>query len=135
MNQKVLIVDDQEDLRRILRLALSRGDYSVLEAVTGAEALALCNAEHPDVIMLDVMMPGMHGFEVCGRIRHSPWAKQSTPYIVVISALDQPDAIAGARAVGADAYVVKPYSPVRLVEIIESRMRSAVAIPVLRTCR
>ena len=133
IEQKLLIVDDQDDLRRMLRIALGDGKYALLEAATGAEALKIAEQEHPDVILLDVMMPGgMHGFEVCGRIRHSAYARGKPPYIALLTALEQPDDIASGQAVGADIYIIKPYSPVRLIEVVESRLRSARGIPVVR---
>ncbi|MEI7612577.1 MAG: response regulator [Betaproteobacteria bacterium] len=136
MEQKLLIVDDQDDLRRMLRLALGYGKYIMYEATTGLEALAIAEREQPDVVLLDVMMPGgMHGFEVCSRIRQfaKTWAKP--PYIALLTALEQPEDIASGEAVDADIYIIKPYSPVRLVEIVESRMHSSIAIPVIRPCR
>jgi DNA-binding response OmpR family regulator len=134
-DQKLLIVDDQDDLRRMLRIAVGHDKYTVFEATTGAEALKIAEQEHPDVILLDVMMPGgMHGFEVCGRIRYSAYARAKPPYIALLTAMEQPEDIANGQAVGADVYIVKPYSPVRLVEIVESRLRSANVIPVVRSC-
>ncbi|MEI7429974.1 MAG: response regulator [Betaproteobacteria bacterium] len=135
MEHKLLIVDDQNDLRRMLRIALGYGKYVMYEASTGAEALEIAELEEPDVILLDVMMPGgMHGFEVCSRIRQFDYAKKKPPYIVLLTALEQPEDIANGQAVGADIYVIKPYSPVRLVEIVESRLTSQKAIPVVRPC-
>ena len=136
MNQKLLIVDDQDDLRRMLRIALGYGKYAIFEATTGTEALNIAEREHPDVILLDVMMPGgMHGFEVCCRIRQSAYAKQKPPYIALLTAMELPEDIANGEAVGADAYIIKPYSPMRLIEIVESRLRSTKAILVVRPCR
>ena len=81
------------------------------------------------------MMPGgMHGFEVCSRIRQIAYASENPPYIALLTALEQPEDIASGQAVGADVYIIKPYSPVRLVEIIESRLRSGKATPVVRLC-
>ena len=136
MDQKLLIVDDQDDLRRMLRIALGYGKYVMYEATMGEEALAIAEREHPDVILLDVMMPGsMHGFEACSRIRQSAFARDKQPYIVLLTSMEQPEDIASGQAAGADIYIVKPYSPVRLVEIVESRLRSSRAIPVVRACR
>jgi two-component system phosphate regulon response regulator PhoB len=135
MEQKLLIVDDQNDLRRMLRIVLGYGKYIMFEASTGLEALAIAEREHPDVVLLDVMMPGgMHGFEVCSRIRQIAYAVENPPYIALLTALERPEDIASGQAVGADIYIIKPYSPVRLVEIIESRLRSGKAIPVVRLC-
>lgn len=122
MDQKLLIVDDQNDLRRMVRIALGYGKYVMFEAKTGAAALDLVEREHPDVILLDVMMPGeLDGFEVCRRIRKSAATQNYSPYVALLTARQQAADIDAGRAAGADIYIVKPYSPLRLVEIIESR--------------
>jgi DNA-binding response OmpR family regulator len=73
LKEKLLIVDDQEDLRKMLRLALGYGKYSLLEASDGEAALALARAEKPDVVLLDVMMPGkLDGIAVCRAIKADP---------------------------------------------------------------
>jgi len=133
MNQKLLIVDDQDDLRRMLRIALGYGKYVMFEADNGADALALVEREHPDVILLDVMMPGgMDGFEVCRRIREFAANEQYSPYIALLTARQQNADVDAGRDAGADIYIIKPYSPMRLVEIIESRTKTAAAMSVVR---
>ncbi|HXJ67934.1 MAG TPA: response regulator, partial [Verrucomicrobiae bacterium] len=70
-NQRILIADDEPDIRLVLRTRLERDGYSVLEARDGAEAVAMARSEMPDLIVLDVMMPEMDGVEVCNRLRAS----------------------------------------------------------------
>lgn len=136
MDQKLLIVDDQEDLRRMLRIALGYGKYVMYEAETGADALAIAEREQPDVILLDVMMPGeLDGFETCRRIRRSGAAWPNAPYIALLTARESPQDIEDGRNSGADVYIVKPYSPTRLVEVVEARLRSKATMPVVRPGR
>jgi CheY-like chemotaxis protein len=132
MDQKLLIVDDQNDLRRMLRIALGYGKYVMFEAENGTTALDLVEHERPDVILLDVMMPGeLDGFEVCRRIRQFAAAHEYSPYVALLTARQQAADIEAGRAAGADIYIVKPYSPMRLVEIIESRASSTKTMPVV----
>lgn len=133
MNQKLLIVDDQDDLRRMLRIALGYGKYVMFEADNGSDALDIVERERPDVVLLDVMMPGsLDGFEVCRRIRQFATARQFSPYIALLTARQQAADIEAGRDAGADIYIIKPYSPMRLVEIIESRATASATMSVVR---
>ncbi len=123
MNQHLLIVDDQGDLRRMLRIALGYGKYVMHEADNGTDALRIAERVTPDVIVLDVMMPGaLNGLDVCRAIKRSP--KFDGSYVVLLTALGQDEDIAAGRAAGADAYFVKPFSPAQLIETIEARTAS-----------
>lgn len=125
--QKLLIVDDQDDLRKMLRLALGYGKYQLLDAADGARALEIARVEKPDVILLDVMMPGgLDGFEVCHAIKSDP--ALSHAFIVMLTARGQTSDYEAGDAAGADAYMVKPFSPTKLIEVIE--MRSKLAHPI-----
>jgi two-component system cell cycle response regulator DivK len=109
MTRRILVVDDQEDNRRILRDLLTHSSFEVIEARTGEEAVTLAEAHTPDLILMDIQLPGIDGYEATRRIKAKP-ALQATPLIVVTSyALsgDETKAIAA----GADAYVSKPFSP------------------------
>ncbi|MCX7169083.1 MAG: response regulator [Proteobacteria bacterium] len=133
MSQKLLIVDDQDDLRRMLRIALGYGKYVMFEADNGAAALEIVEREQPEVILLDVMMPGgLDGFEVCRRIRQLAAAQSFSPYVALLTAREQPADIAAGASAGADIYIIKPYSPMRLVEIIESRNNATAPMSVVR---
>jgi len=132
MNEKMLIVDDQSDLRRMVRIALGYGKYVMFEAEDGATAMGIVERERPGVILLDVMMPGeLDGFEVCRRIRQFAAGQDYSPYIALLTARQQAADIEAGRAAGADIYIVKPYSPLRLVEIIESRGNAAKTMTVV----
>jgi DNA-binding response OmpR family regulator len=101
--QRLLLVDDEPRIRRVLRLALEDEDYQVLEATNGAEALAAVRREPPDVVLLDLMLPDQHGFSVCREIRRI----SDVPVIMVTARTDSHDVVAGLEA-GADDYVTKP---------------------------
>ena len=122
LTEKLLIVDDVGELRKLLRLTLGYGIYQIHEAKSGAEALAMAQALVPDVVILDVMMPGeIDGLEVCGAIRRDP--KLKSVFVVILSARGQQADIEAGRRAGADAYLVKPFRPGELIEVVESRRR------------
>ena len=109
MSRRILIVDDQEDNRRILRDLLTSSGFETIEALTGEQAVAVAQAEAPDLILMDIQLPGIDGYEATRRIKAVP-ALRAIPLIVVTSyALSGDDA--KALAAGADAYVSKPFSP------------------------
>jgi two-component system cell cycle response regulator DivK len=107
--RRVLVVEDQADNRRILRDLLKSAGYEVAEAKTGEEGVAAALASRPDLILMDVQLPGIDGLEATRRIKAEP-ALRAIPLIIVTSyALSGDDA--RARAAGADDYVSKPFSP------------------------
>jgi two-component system cell cycle response regulator DivK len=109
VSQRILVVDDHADNRRILRDLLGSAGFEILEAVTGEEAVARAEAEVPDLILMDIQLPGIDGYEATRRIKANE-ALRRIPLIVVTSyALSGDDA--KALAAGADAYVAKPFSP------------------------
>jgi CheY-like chemotaxis protein len=121
--RKILIVDDQLHLRTLLKVALGVGKYEVHEAASGEQALQMAANIKPDMMLLDVMMPGgMNGFDVCQQIKASPELQHI--FVVMLTAMgQQADRERGAQ-VHADAYVVKPFSPLELLELIEKVMPS-----------
>ena len=109
MSKRILAVDDQEDNRRILRDLFTSAGYEVIEATTGEEAVDVAQAQTPDLILMDIQLPGIDGYEATRRIKAHPHLR-ATPLIVVTSyALSGDDA--KAFSAGADAYVSKPFSP------------------------
>jgi len=105
----VLVVDDHEDNRRILRDLLRNAGYEVVEATTGEDGVATAKARTPDLILMDIQLPGIDGYEATRRIKADD-ALRRIPLIVVTSyALSGDDT--KALAAGADAYVAKPFSP------------------------
>jgi two-component system cell cycle response regulator DivK len=109
MNKRILVVEDQEDNRQIVRDLLVASGYDLVEATTGEEGLALAERERPDLILMDIQLPGLDGYEVTRRIKANP-ALNHIPIIAVTSyALSGDDQ--KAYAAGCNAYVTKPYSP------------------------
>jgi CheY-like chemotaxis protein len=113
---RVLIVDDQPELRLLVALTLGGADLELTEAANGAEALAACAAAPPDIVLLDVVMPDMDGFEVCRRIKADPGL--SATRVVLMTAADQAAQRRKGMDAGADHYVSKPFSPERLLQLI-----------------
>ncbi len=109
MTRRILIVEDQEDNRKILRDLLTSAGFALLEATTGEEGVHLAEAERPDLILMDIQLPGLDGYEATRRIKANP-SLRNIPIIAVTSyALSGDDA--KAREAGCDAYVTKPFSP------------------------
>jgi two-component system phosphate regulon response regulator PhoB len=113
MRDRVLIVEDERDVREMLRLNLKMGGFDVLEAQNGAEGLAIAKAELPSVVILDLMMPEMNGMEVCRALRRNP-ATSRIPILMLTAKSTEGDKVAGLE-VGADDYVTKPFSPRELL--------------------
>lgn len=114
---RLLIVDDDDVLRRIMVLLLIRAGHSVAEAGTGPEALAWAAQETFDAILVDVMMPGMDGYELVRRLRAAPG--RASAILLMTASLRGPDPEL-ARAAGADAHVMKTTNPGRLSEQLEA---------------
>jgi two-component system, cell cycle response regulator DivK len=109
MSKRILVVEDQEDNRRILRDLLTSAGYEVIQAENGQEALAAAARERPDLILMDIQLPLLDGYEATRRIKADPDLR-AIPIIVVTSYALSGDE-GKARAAGCDAYVTKPYSP------------------------
>lgn len=122
---KVLVVDDVGQLRKLVRYTVGYGRYEVHEAANGAEALEKARALVPDVMILDVMMPDMSGFQVCAEVKRD--ARLSSVFVVLLSARGQRADLEEGKRAGADGYVVKPFDPQQLAELIESRPRRLTA--------
>ena len=115
--KKILIVEDQEDIREVIRITLELENFELHEAADGVEGLRLAGNLRPDLVLSDVMMPGMDGLQLCQRIKGDPGLKRTK--VVLLSARGQPeDRRAGASA-GADAYLAKPYGPLELLATVK----------------
>ena len=113
----VLVCDDEPVLRMLVRATLDHGDYTVVEACDGDEALELTRAEHPDLILLDMMMPGRSGSDVLRELRADP-ATAETP-VIMLTARAQASDREAMNLAGANHYLTKPFSPVGLAALVE----------------
>ena len=118
----VLIVDDEPDILILLRLALEAAGYSTVEASDGEEALEVIRSEHPDVVLLDVMMPGMDG-----------WATLEHLRVIMVTARTASRDRDRAIAMGADDFVTKPFEPAELVERMRQVLRDEASDSSART--
>ena len=119
----VLIVDDDEDIRLLCRLHLERRGYRVTQAADGAEALEVARADRPDLILLDVMMPVMDGWECLAALKADA-SLRSVPVFIVTGKTQREDQ-EHAMSSGAVAFVPKPFNPAELVALIGARLAAA----------
>jgi CheY-like chemotaxis protein len=119
---RILVIDDQSDIRRLVKWALEPDGYQIQEAMNGETGLGLVRIWHPDLILLDVMMPGaLDGLEVCRQIRADP-ALAKIP-VILLSARAQPSDRAIGMEAGATAYMVKPFSPLELATVVQHLLK------------
>ncbi len=119
MSHRILIVEDQPDICKLIRMTLEFGDFEIHEANDGETGLTMARAIKPHVMLLDVMMPGLlDGYQVCTRIKQDPDLKQIQ--VVMLTARGQATDLDAGQAAGADAYLVKPFSPLELIERVEA---------------
>ena len=117
---KVLVADDDRDLLELIGFALGQSGYMVLKAHNGTSALSLFDAEEPDLVVLDINMPGASGFQVCESIR----ARSSVP-IMMLTVRSEEEDLVRALELGADDYLTKPFSPRTLLARIKALLRRA----------
>jgi DNA-binding response OmpR family regulator len=120
----ILIADDEPDVLNLLALNLRREGFDVLKAEDGSRALEIARAEAPDLVILDLMMPGMSGLEVTKQLKQSP-ATSRIPILMLTARAEEVDRIVGLE-LGADDYVTKPFSPREIVLRVQAVLRRAV---------
>ena len=121
MSKRILVIEDQEDNRRIVRDLVTASGYELVEATTGEEGIEVAARERPDLILMDIQLPGIDGYEVTRRIKAIP-ALNHIPIIAVTSyALSGDDK--KAFAAGCDGYVTKPFSPRLLLAKIKEYLK------------
>src|SRR5215510_2318372 len=121
MASRVLIVEDERDIRDLILLHLQRDGYQVTTAGSGEDALLQVKQSPPDLVLLDLMLPGMSGLEVCRRLRQEP-TTASLPILMLTAKADEVDRVVGLE-LGADDYVVKPFSPKELLARVRAVLR------------
>jgi DNA-binding response OmpR family regulator len=120
--RKLLIVDDEDGVRSLVRMTLEGDDYEILEASTGAEALELARDCHPDLVLLDVMLPDLSGIEICRELKAD--LTTASAVVIMLSAKAQNADLGEAEDAGADGYFTKPFSPIALIKRVEASLRS-----------
>ena len=125
MGKRILIVEDEENIVDILAFNLKREGYEPIEAMDGALGLQLALEKDPDLILLDLMLPGMDGFEVCRRLRE---AGRTTPVIMLTAREEETDKVMGLE-LGADDYITKPFSMRELLARVKANIRRSDMTP------
>ena len=125
MTQKILVVDDELEIVRLVRAYLERAGFVVVTASEGREALAVFRHERPNLVVLDLNLPGMDGLDVCRAMRRD----SDIPIIMLTARLEETDRLIGLE-LGADDYVVKPFSPREIVARVRAVLRRAEGTPV-----
>jgi phosphate regulon transcriptional regulator PhoB len=123
MFAKVLVIDDEKDIVSLLRYHLEKAGFQCLEGMDGAIALRLVREHHPDLLILDLMLPGLDGLEICRQLRQDA-ATARLPILMLTAKAEEVDRVVGLE-VGADDYVVKPFSPRELVARVKAILRRA----------
>lgn len=118
MAKKILVVDDDKHIPKLTKAALDRAGYEVLVATDGMEALAAIERDRPDLVLLDVAMPNMDGFETLRRLKSA--TATCSIRIVIVTARDGDDDLTRAWRAGADGYLVKPFTPTGLLEMVKT---------------
>jgi len=122
--EKILVVDDEEDIIELLRFNLSREGYQVSSATSGEDALSLVRSEIPNLLLLDLMLPGIDGLEVAKRLKSNS-NTMNIPIVMLTAKGEEPDIVTGLE-LGADDYVTKPFSPRVLVARVRAVLRRKV---------
>ncbi|MEW8977057.1 MAG: response regulator transcription factor [Symbiobacterium sp.] len=114
----ILVVDDEQAITDLIEIHLLSEGYRVRKAASGAEALRIVREEHPDLVILDIMMPGMDGLEVCREIRR----ERNVPILMLSAKSEDVDKILGLK-IGADDYLTKPFNPLELMARVKAQLR------------
>jgi len=123
VRQSVLVVEDEEDIRELVSYNLLKEGYQVAGVASGEDALVAVESKTPDLILLDIMLPGLDGLRVCRKLKDNP-KFESIPIIMLTAKGEEPDIVAGLN-MGADDYVTKPFSPKVLLARVQAVLRRA----------
>jgi phosphate regulon transcriptional regulator PhoB len=119
--EKIIVIEDEADILEVIQYNLTREGYQVLTSKDGEEGLAQVRQEAPDLVLLDLMLPGLDGIEVCKQLKQNP-VTRSIPIIMVTAKGEESDIVLG-LGVGADDYITKPFSPKELVARVKAVLR------------
>ncbi len=123
MSKRILVIEDHEDNRRIMNVTLSAAGFEMIEAVTGDEGVAMAESERPDLILMDIQLPGIDGYEATRIIKAKP-ALRHIPIIAVTSYALSGDKVK-AKEAGCDAYLAKPFRPRELLATVREFLPAA----------
>ncbi|MFZ0134036.1 MAG: response regulator [Desulfobacterales bacterium] len=126
--EKILVVDDEEDIIELVRFNLNKDGYRIESALTGEEALRMVRSDAFDLIILDLMLPGIDGLEVTRKLRDNAKTR-SVPIVMLTAKGEEPDIVAGLE-LGADDYITKPFSPRILIARVRAVLRRKTADPI-----
>ncbi len=114
----ILITEDKLEVRELIKVTLRSEEYTLLEAESGEQAVTMCREHKPDLVLMDLMMPGtIDGLEATRRIKKDPELQQTL--VVILTARGQLEDVAAGEKAGADAYFIKPFSPLELIQQVE----------------
>jgi len=123
-NKQIVVIEDEPDILEVLCYNLKREGYQVFESLDGREGLALIEQKLPDIVMLDLMLPGIDGLEICRKLKSNP-RTEHIPIIMVTAKGEESDVVLG-LGVGADDYIPKPFSPKELIARVKAVLRRGV---------
>jgi len=126
-NELILVVDDDKDIRELVKYNLEKDGFRVLCAATGEDALATARSQHPELMILDLMLPGIDGLNVCRLLKNDPDTAR-LPILMLSAKGEEADIVAGLE-LGADDYVTKPFSPRVLMARVRAVLRKAAPAP------
>ncbi len=128
MSKRILIVEDHADIRKLIRMTLEFESFEIHEAASADEGLEMVRPLKPDLLLLDIMMPGhLDGIDLCRIVKSDP--SLGRPQVVILTARAQAKDIETGMNAGADAYLLKPFSPLKLIETIDGLDASAAGMP------
>jgi len=123
MKHTILSIEDTHGIRRLIRMTLEYDGFDVLEATDAEQGLGLVRTQRPDLVLMDVRMPGINGIEACQSIRRDPQLAHIP--VVMLSTADSQEDVAAGLAAGASAYLTKPFMPIDLIELVHKLIAQA----------
>src|SRR2546428_3342013 len=129
--QKILVIEDEPDIRKLVQYNLTQEHFNVVEAEDGEQALSLLQREKPNLVILDLMLPGLSGLELCKMLRQRSYTSR-LPILMLTAKAGEADRIVGLE-MGADDYLAKPFSPREMVARVRAILRRAESKPALET--
>jgi two-component system alkaline phosphatase synthesis response regulator PhoP len=129
--EHILVVDDEEDILELVSYNLTRAGYRVTKAASGEQAIKAARTKVPDLVLLDLMLPGVGGFEVCNTLKRDP-RTANVPVIMLTARSEEPDIVAGLE-LGADDYITKPFSPRVMLARVRAVLRRKMKAPAEET--